>query len=850
MSNNEAKMRQDLELADAARPLVALVDKILRDYPDPYALASKHAAQIVQKHTGKAMDPRFVWWHQFTNSSTSSRSFTGWQHSGPPQKSLVFTELVVERFDAYFQDAVDELDQRGGFYWQGPFAATYDERNEIPMLGSAVQSDFWALDFAGLYREAVERFWATNEADVRVLAKINLLGETASARHAGRISASDRARLRAMVADQLADDELPTIDNLRRDSTGSPLTVSRYAFGEGDKGSLFGLRAADGSVLAYLPWFNEALTSFESELAMARWLAVNLRSEQTLEAFVTSTHSNPHDTNGRSLIRVHLKGIADSRSDDAALMALKLFERPLRGDLFTYLANQAKAEMQRTAELMRDNASLRQAMLSGYLSAFLGVFGGFVPLGWPMSLMLLGASVGKVALDVNEALHAQDELARKNALRSAILQSMFASLNLVDIGMQTTIASPATQAAPHETGVDLQHWQLSADAELAVEGQEINTVQLGELGTSGRLRGIRVNDDGSCWIVLRGHEYRVRYSHELAVWLVVPADNPYAFVPLSPVRLNSAGEWELLVPPRLVGGTPLPAQRMSSVRSPFWDVYTSIDDAQSTVLSERALERQKRLLDGWPVAELEEGQAPSRDARGLDCVDVKGRFYYSYRYRREYFNSLIEWYTSNESGVNDVFRKGKYTYDDEDAYINDLADSLGRLPKSNQATLYRGGHRSRGTGGEYYRYGHLCVGDVLVNTDLTSFTENPYKVLEFACLPYAGMPDALPGLFDDSSVVFELAAGQYSDATPISAFSLYWKEAETLILPGHYFRVEGLEQVYGESYRFIKVALRQVPQPATGRPVYDMRTGLAFDLELYRKQFRAANVVERFFPRP
>jgi len=114
-------------------------------------------------------------------------------------------------------------------------------------------------------------------------------------------------------------------------------------------------------------------------------------------------------------------------------------------------------------------------------------------------------------------------------------------------------------------------------------------------------------------------------------------------------------------------------------------------------------------------------------------------------------------------------------------------------------------------------------------------------------LPFAQAPGGLPGLFDDSSVVFELAAGRYRGATPISAFSIYWKEGESLMLPGHYLRIEGLEQVYGEHYRFIKVTLGQTGKPASG-PVYDLRTGLPFDEAAYRAQFRTPTLAQRFFP--
>ncbi|MFF7066401.1 dermonecrotic toxin domain-containing protein [Pseudomonas sp. NPDC008258] len=847
MNAIEEQTLRHLEASDAAIPLIRLVDEVLQAYPDPYLLASRHAEQIMHKHTGRLIDPRFVWWHQFNSESSSSRSFTGWQHRGPPQLSLILPELIVERFDAYFQEAVDELDMRGGFYRQGPHAAVYDERNEVPMLGSAVQQDLWALDFATLYRSEVEQFWAAQGKNFRILTKINLLGEGARALLGARISQLDWQRLRAFVDERLTDGCLPTLESLSRDSASAPFTVNRFVFGAGDRGALFTLQASDGRVVAYRPWHAEALWAFDSELAMARWLAAQLQTPQALDSFVAGANDSRHEPAAQQLIRVHLAGIADSRSDDAALRALKLFERRLKGDLFTYLQAQASAEMRLTAQLMRDNHSLRKAMLSGYLSAFLGVFGGFVPLGWPMSLMVLGASVGKVALDVDAALHAADEQTRKSALREAVLESLFASLSLVDVAFQSSLTWVASQAPPHETGVALEHWQVSTSATLSAEGQESNLLLSGELGSSGRLRGIRMTNDGKCWISSNGFSCRVRYSHELSAWLVVPTDNPYAFVPLKPVRLNADGEWELLMPPRLLGGSPPVVEGMPSTTSPFWDTYTSKDEVLSTGLAERALRRQKALLENWPVAELAQGEAPEVDERGLECVRVRGRPYYSYRYGNEYFNALIEWYTGNQSTVNDVFRAGRYEYGDEDSYVGDLANSLGLLPKSNEVTLYRGGHRSRGTSGELYRNGHLKVGDVLVNTDLTSFTENPYKVAEFASLPFAGAPGGLPGLFDDSSVIFELTAGGYWGATPISAFSIYWKEGETLMLPGNYFRIEGLEQVYGEHYRFIKVMLGQTGKPVSG-PVYDMRTGLPFDEVAYRARFRTPSLVQRFFP--
>lgn len=843
---NETLERQ-LDASQALRPLTDLIEEIVREYPDPSVLATEEARRILLTHTGKRIDPRFVWWHQFEGTSaSSSTSFTGWQHRGPPSKSMHLTELVVHRFDAAFQQAPDQLAVYGGFYRQGPQALQFDTHNEVGMLGSDVQSDLWALDFAVAYRAKVEHFLTTQRQHFRVLAKICLLGHIAEALAAARITRDDGERLRAMVADGLPADQLPTLATLERDSTTSTLTLSRYVLDPADGGCIYSLEAADGRVVLYLPWAGEALRAFGSALAMACWLREHLQDSQKLDAFKAAAYGDARDPARTHAVATHLQGIASSASEQAALVLLNYLKRPITQDMFTYLIGLVARELRETASLMTNNADLRNAIWRGYLAAFLKVFGGFAPLGWPMSLALLGASVAKVGLDVQAAARAGDDQSRREALRMAILDSVLAAFNMVDLGFQSSFASLARPAAPHESGVSLEHWQVAQPAQLPLEGQESNVLLTGEVGQAGRLRGVGVSDDGICWITLNGLSFHVRYSHELSCWLIVPNNNPYAFGPLLPVRLNANGQWELLVAPGLRGGGSSPIADVADIGSPFWDVYATADGTQSSRLSAGALRRQKKLLETWMIPTLAADKRPDLDGNGLDCVMVHGLPEYSYRYQREYYNSLIEYYTSDESRVNEVLRHGVYHYGDEDSYLGNLADSLDRLPKSNAVNLYRGGHVSRGTGGRLYRSGHLKVGDVLVNSDLTSFTENPYKATDFAS-QVTGQGSATARTFDDSSVIFGLPAGHYHDGTPVSAFSLYWDEAETLFLPGHYFRIDKIEQVHGVDYRFILVTLGQVSKTAEGA-VYDLRTGLAFDLAAYRARIRTPALAQRFFP--
>ncbi|MFT0867981.1 dermonecrotic toxin domain-containing protein [Pseudomonas sp. CAM1A] len=847
MNTIKERVERSLDTLDAGRPLAALVDQIVREYPDPYVLANREAARLLVKHTGKAMDPRFVWWHQFESGSSSPLTFNGWKHSQAPVKSMQLAELVIERFDVQFQDAPDQLDQIGGFYRQGARVGQFDERNEIRMLGGEVQKDLWALNFAELYRAAINRFWSTHGQHFRVMAKVNLLGQAGKALNSGLITHLDWQRLRAVAADGLTTGVLPTLALLRQDATHPPLTVSRYAFGEADRGSLYRLTAADGRVVLYMPWSHEAVRGFGSELAMARWLRQHLQSAEALQAFVEGAHANPRDATGRRLIKVHLQGIADSRSDEMAVVALSLFKREPGKALFEVLVDQVSIEMRQTAEVIQSNAALRKAMWRGYLSAFLKVFGGLAPLGWPMSLTLLGVGVGKVGLDVDAAVHAVDEQVRKNALRDAMLDSLYTALNMADIGFTSSFGSLAYEAPPHEFRASLGQWHRVRSATLPVEGLEANALVAGRLAQSGRLRGVRLGNDGSCWITLNGLNYRVRYSHELCVWLIVPQENPFAFTALHPVRLSDQGEWELLEPPRLLGGAPAVAAELPSLRSQLWDTYCREDLWESAKLSTKAIVRQKNVWVGAGVVELAPGQVYDLDARGLPCVLHEGKPVYSYRQGRQFSNVLIEDYTHEASKANDVFRYGTYAHPDMDDYITRLVDTLKASPKNNAVTLYRGGNAARGTGGEGYRSGRLRVGDILVNTDLSSFTENPYKAGEFASTDSGAEGDGMIRTFDDSSVIFEVPAQRYQGGTPISPFSVFPMEAETLFLPGHYFRIEGLQQVYGEGYRFIHVQLAQVAEPGTA-VVYDLRTGQPFNLEAYRGRFRSQAVVDRFFP--
>ena len=846
MYDLQQAMQHNLHVLGVGHELAQLARDFVRDYPDPYRLARTHAGEIVRQHTKKDWDPDRVWWHQFTGASTSSRSFNGWAHSGPPIKSLRLTELVIERFDLGFQDATDELDLYGGFYRQGPHAPWFDERNEVPMLAREVQRDFWRLDFAQLVRQQVNDFWATRSGDFQVLAKVNLLGQCVRALRDGTISAEDAALLRGLVNTALKPQgSVPTLKQLRQAAPQREVTVSACHPAGAGRVWMYVLALPSGRTVLYLPFDEQALRGFDSQQAMAGWFKAQLGSRDGLQHVLAGIVTDPQLTVETDDAREALQAIAQSRSEHEALGLLQRNYRPFSTDFFGHLGEDAAQNMRHNAEMLVDNHRLREGMFNGYLDVLLRFTFYLAPLCPSLPLAILGLSFGKLYVDVDLGLHARTREGREAALGAAIFDSIFAALGMVEVdtNASSTLKALSHQPAFHETGASLVGWQVAPAPEKVLVGQEANVVLAGKALGTDELTGIRLGPDGECWIDLAGLAYRVRYSSELKHWLIVDPDNPFAFAPMRPVRLSGTGEWKLLEPPRLKGGAP--EDGLASEPSPFWDEYMRSDPQRSAAMSSEAYVRHKALLDAGDIASVPKGGKPLYDAQEYEYVEYEGVAHYTYREGTHYNNSLIDLYTYDDS-INNYLRMGDQRGSPV-SYLNKLATSMERLPRDAAVPLYRGGHGVRGTSGVHFRSGRFKVGDTLVNTDLSSFTENPYMMRKFAADPDDIASTGEHGVFDETSVVFELPAGAYSSGVPVTAFSNYKEEAETLFMPGAYFQIEHIGQITGADYRFVNVRLRQIPKPASGS-VYDLRTGELFVRQAYVERLGNPQLVERFFP--
>lgn len=185
--------------------LEAIAASLVQACPGLHDAAQQVARQLLQDQGLPEHDPDRVYFHRFKTAQSSTRSFTGWEHSlEKPYESTTLTQLVIHRFRATDQDNADLLDLYGGFYSEGPDAENFSERNEVRLHGSEVLKAFWSLDFSAHYRDELSSFWDSHADNFRTLAKCNFLIQAVQALEREYISHSDFQWLTGSVIGELS----------------------------------------------------------------------------------------------------------------------------------------------------------------------------------------------------------------------------------------------------------------------------------------------------------------------------------------------------------------------------------------------------------------------------------------------------------------------------------------------------------------------------------------------------------------------------------------------------------------------------------------------------------------------
>lgn len=812
-----------------ARAVMSRARAYMEAWPDLYRLARKTAADYLLQHTGKPLDPDRVWWNVFEDA-VSAPTFTGWRHSQAPIQSMTFTQLLIHRFNDGFQLAPDVLPVYGGFYTRGSGASDYGSHNEIQLDAGKVMGDLWALDFASLHSQRTDHFWQAHGADFALLAKLRFVALIDGAAKQGALTQVDRQRLRAWLG--LGPGQV-TLAALTTAHDGADFHIRHYRVSGG--GHLITLRAEDGRLVLYCPGTDWLPRGFNNQGDLVRWLGAQLRAPQMFDA----------------LFRANRQSRAAERSQAMAEISRRLgpveapawpfgVGRAITTDLFAEMRDWAKAELAVNHTLAISNADLRKSLWRGYLGAFIGVSGALAILAWPLALVVLGASAARLYLDIDVALRTRSVVERTQAIISAVADTVAAVFSIIDVGLGAKALS--FRAPPHERLMAMRPLQEARQMSEELQWLDGNRILPELVNAPGLLQGVRVDDDGSTWIEMQDLTIRVRHSPEAAGWLTVDNDDPYAFLPNQRVRVANDSVWT-----PLEVAQPAPGDSgLEPLASGFWDTYMEANHELHWEMSQMLLERQRETLCRARFPSPSASNPLLDDPRQFRYLLKAGKPSFTWIEDGYLNNDLIAAYTSEMTQANALFRQGVEVGSGVEAYLNDLFDSLEQLPRSEAVRLWRGGSGGRGTGGAQFRNGELTPGDVLVTTDITSFTENPYALREFVASKKMKGLDHV-NVFDDTSVVYELLGKGLNSGVPIGPMSMMSTEAEVVFTPGRFLRIESVREIRGANYHFVRVRLSEMDKPDTGT-VYDLRTGEPFDRAAYALKVRYASLIERFFP--
>ncbi|ROQ49810.1 membrane-targeted effector domain-containing toxin [Pseudomonas putida] len=553
-----------------------LARQLVKHCPDMRQMARDIASHILKKHTRSTLDPDAVYLHRFNTAHSSPRTFSGWEHLGPPSESLTLPQLVMQRFDVNDQDNADLLGYRTGFYSRGPGTGLFDERDEVPMAPREVLDELWKVDFCSAFHQDLTRFWARHSDNFRTLAKANFLSKVLET-CAHQTDPARLARLRR-VATALAGDASwpPSLSQLQQQARPvAGVRLCTFDIGGHVATDILRVELDDGYQLLYIPGEVDALHLFANHSELYWWVLHNTNAAQNRARFMTHFALADRGEKASAVGLEHLIDVLFNNWGGNGHDALNQSNTTVHGDGFTHLRDAARQRMIDDANFsLRSNADLRKQLWIGYLKAFGTFASAMAAVDWPVALAAVGAGLAETGLNIDQAVNGHTTAQRKAGVIGAVLAAINTLFNAtllagpavtgeiaeiepsLDAGTQTAPVEP--EHTPMATPAELAEWApaplIPAERSQLLAPFETNVLLDGHATGSGKFQGIYTLDDGF-YAQIDGFPYHVRYIGELRSWAVVDPQNPYSFYRNVPIGLNDEGVWQPLEQ-GLKGGAP------------------------------------------------------------------------------------------------------------------------------------------------------------------------------------------------------------------------------------------------------------------------------------------------------
>jgi len=557
---------------DALAELTSLASLVATSCPDIRQMAREVALNVLAEHGLAALEPDTVYFHRFHGTSSSPRTFNGWQHHQPPYQSLTLPQLVIARFHTDEQEASDLLDQFTGFYTSGPAGDSFDETNEVRLAPKDVMDTLWRTDISSDFHARMTRFWAIHADDYRTLAKSAFMSKVLEV--CAQAPATRLAQLTRQAALALTGTAHwpPPMATLREEVIPiGPARLCTFDIGGHCASDILRLVMDDGSQLLYLPGEEHALQVFSDDRELFAWVLACTGDERDRARFLNHFALASHTQDGSQAGLVHLLEIMRGQWDANTPTGLNTSDTSVHQDAFTWLRDAAQRRMAADAAFaLRSNADLRKQLWVGYLQTFNRVFGPMGPAAWPIALAATGAGLAETAIDIDLAIHAPTTAQRQSAVIAAIvagINTLFnaALLYAARVDADGRMLPESSEPEPLEepelepaTAAEIAAWVpkgfLAADGEDLLETLESNDILTSAPGDT-HFKGV-LFEHGKHYAMVGDLTYQVRFIGELDTWAIIDPENPFAPSSTIPLRPTADGSWQTVERMGLRGGTP------------------------------------------------------------------------------------------------------------------------------------------------------------------------------------------------------------------------------------------------------------------------------------------------------
>lgn len=522
-----------------------IANRYYQHLPDLRESARDWAIKLLKFHTNQDLDPDETYWHDFDNAQNNALAFTGQQHIGKPKETLTVTELVLRRFNTFYQVNFDLLDQMSGFY-KVKDAGLYNQTNEVPLAPSSIMKEFWTTDFSTHYQRRLDAFLKDYASDGRVVIKVLFFGLAWNAYNTGSLSSTQLK----LVFDVFAGPTSfpPTLEDMQALHVDRKLAdVRTFTLGDVTARDVLRITTTVGPQILYMPagWFK----SFHNEQQMYDWVAETAADEHARERLLG--HFDRYDPASQAQYPALIKTLERIRTTPwaAGQRLLNGASTPITEDVFSYLFDSVRKRLRLDAYvLLTSNHELRKELFVVDLETFMRLVTPLAP-GDP-AVAVVAVAAGSIAFGTHlaTAVHGKTKQSRQAAFRAAIVDALNILLDMPLLrGAGEVGRSSLSELA---SSVDLAESDL-AQVDMAVPGNSaLEAIATGEDLTgmsegSGKSQGVYTRADGNQYIHMDGKVFQVRYINGLERWLIVDPIAPLQITGSWPVQRDWLDRWEL-----------------------------------------------------------------------------------------------------------------------------------------------------------------------------------------------------------------------------------------------------------------------------------------------------------------